>query len=200
MNEKKLLEDDAHDRNQVIQQLKDTIQEINALTVSEQKYIKKEIKAHENSVRQQFQTKENNLIDLKNNLKKKIQVETRVHEKTIDFLSSQKEILEKSIQDWMTRYEEDTERKTNELETLRQNRTSDLDRFEELMASYEELLKIVEEDRQKKEKIAEEQKWLKKLNRAARTIQKNWRYFNKKRKEAQVRTQHNLNIGCKKSQ
>ena len=40
-NEKKLLEDEANDRNQVIQQLKDTIQEINALTVSEQKYIKK---------------------------------------------------------------------------------------------------------------------------------------------------------------
>ncbi|KAJ3344931.1 hypothetical protein HDU91_007509 [Kappamyces sp. JEL0680] len=48
-NEKKLIQDETNDRNQVIQQLKDTIQEINALTVSEQKYIKKEVKAHENS-------------------------------------------------------------------------------------------------------------------------------------------------------
>ncbi|KAJ1339825.1 hypothetical protein BSLG_005563 [Batrachochytrium salamandrivorans] len=36
-NEKKLIQDEISDRNQVIQQLKDTIQEINALTASEQK-------------------------------------------------------------------------------------------------------------------------------------------------------------------
>ena len=185
-NEKKLLEDESNDRNQVTQQLKDTIQEINALTVSEQKYIKKEIKAHENSIRQQCQTKENNLIDMKSNLQKKIEVETRVHEKTIDYLSRQRETLENSIQDWMTRYEEDTERKANELEALRQNRTNDLDRFEELMIQFEELQKVVEEDRLNKERMEKEQQLLNKLNKAAKIIQRIWRAYFKKRKESQV--------------
>ncbi|KAI8809057.1 hypothetical protein BJ742DRAFT_868723 [Cladochytrium replicatum] len=40
----------------------------------------------------------------------------------------------KQVQDWMTRYEGDTESKTAELEALKQNRTSDPDRFEELVA------------------------------------------------------------------
>ena len=185
-NEKKLLEDEANDRNQVIQQLKDTIQEINALTVSEQKYIKKEIKAHENSVRQQCQTKENGLVDMKSNLLKKTEIETRVHEKIIDFLDRQRQNLEISIQDWMAKYEEDTERKANELEFLRQNRTNDLDKFEELMIKYDELQKIVEDDRLNKERIEKEQKWLKKLNKAAGKIQRLWRNYIKKRKESQV--------------
>lgn len=186
-NEKKLLEDEANDRNQVIQQLKDTIQEINALTISEQKYIKKEIKAHENSVRQQCQTKENGFLDIKSNLQKKIEVETRVHEKTIDFLDRQRETLEFSIQDWMTKYEEDTERKSNELEALRLNRTNDLDKFEELMIKYEELQKIVEDDRLNKERLEKEQKLLTMLNSAAKTIQRNWRKYINKRKETQVK-------------
>ncbi|KAJ1341185.1 hypothetical protein BSLG_004190 [Batrachochytrium salamandrivorans] len=64
-NEKKLIQDEISDRNQVIQQLKDTIQEINALTASEQKYIKKEVKAHENSVRLQCTKKETELCEAK---------------------------------------------------------------------------------------------------------------------------------------
>jgi hypothetical protein len=191
-NEKKLLEDEANDRNQVIQQLKDTIQEINSLTASEQKYIKKEIKAHENSVRQQCQTKENSLTDMKSNLQKKIEIETRVHQKCIDFLDRQRQDLENSIQDWMTKYEEDTERKANELESLRQNRTNDLDKFEDLMMKYEELNKIVEDDRLNKERIDQEKKWLKKLNRAAKIIQRFYRNCLKKRKETQVNFIHLL--------
>lgn len=147
LNEKKLLEDESNDRIQVIQQLKDTVQEINALTSSEQKYVKKEIKAHEASVRQQCQTKEQSLSETRALLQKKIEVETRVHEKIIEFLSRQREDMEKSIQEWMNKYEEDTEAKSNELEALKQSRTTDLDKFEELMASYEEISKVVEEDK-----------------------------------------------------
>ena len=123
---------------------------------------------------------------------KKVEVETRVHEKTIDFLSRQREEMERSIQEWMGRYEEDTENKANELESLKQSRTTDLDKFEELMASYEELEKVVEEDRQIKLQEAENLKMEKLRNKHAGRIQRWWRAILKKRAEAQV-------ISCSKS-
>lgn len=155
-NEKKLIQDEVNDRNQVIQQLKDTIQEINALTASEQKYIKKEVKAHENSTRLQCQEKEARLYEEKQLLLQKIEQERLVHEKIVDFLHRQRDGLEKEIQDWMVKYEEDTESKANELEALKQKRSQDLDKFEELVASYETLEKTVDEDKQVRAKELEE--------------------------------------------
>ncbi|KAJ3294720.1 hypothetical protein HK104_003326, partial [Borealophlyctis nickersoniae] len=174
-NEKRLLEEETSDRNAVIQQLKDTIQEINALTTSEQKYIKKETKAHENSVRQRCQHKETTLTQEKSELTAKLDQEKKAHEKIVDFLHRQREVLERQIQDWMTKYEEDTEAKANELEALKQRRTQDLDKFEELVAAYEELEKIVEEDRQIKQREAEEMRVLKEREGAASRIQRWWR-------------------------
>ncbi|KAJ3092740.1 Sorting nexin-3 [Quaeritorhiza haematococci] len=181
--EKKQLEGELNDRNQVIQQLKDTIQEIHALTVSEQKYVKKEIKAHESSVRQQCQTREVALQKEKAVLQKKLELEERVHEKTGDFLTRQKESLEKQIQDWMMRYEEDTESKTAELDALKQRRAQDLEKFEELVAQYEELERFVEEDRQNKQREAEEQRIRKEREGAALRIQRWWRRIQIRRQE-----------------
>ncbi|TPX72939.1 hypothetical protein SpCBS45565_g00253 [Spizellomyces sp. 'palustris'] len=174
-NEKRLLEDETNDRNQVIQQLKDTIQEINVLTNSEQKYIKKETKAHENSVRQRCQHEETRLTEDKSVLSKRLEQEQRAHEKIVDFLTRQRETLERQIQDWMTKYEEDTEAKSTEIETLKQKRSQDLDKFEELLAAYEELEKIVEEDRANKQREAERLKIEKQRDMAARMIQRWWR-------------------------
>ncbi|KND01788.1 uncharacterized protein SPPG_03580 [Spizellomyces punctatus DAOM BR117] len=174
-NEKKLLEDETNDRNQVIQQLKDTIQEINILTNSEQKYIKKETKAHENSVRQRCQHEETRLMEDKSVLSKRLEQEQRAHEKIVDFLTRQRETLERQIQDWMTKYEEDTEAKSTEIETLKQKRSQDLDKFEELLAAYEELEKIVEEDRANKQREAERLKIEKQRDMAARMVQRWWR-------------------------
>ncbi|KAJ3080015.1 hypothetical protein HDU79_000922 [Rhizoclosmatium sp. JEL0117] len=174
-NERKLLEEEINDRNQVIQQLKDTIQEINRLTNSEQKYIKKETKAHENSVKQRCQTHEADLLEEKNVKLKSIQLEKRAYEQIVDFLTRQRKGLEGQIQEWMTRYEEDTEAKSNELETLKQKRTADLDRFEELVSAYEELEKIVEEDRQQKAREAEEKRIMNEKAAASTKIQRWWR-------------------------
>ncbi|KAJ3095213.1 hypothetical protein HDU97_007141 [Phlyctochytrium planicorne] len=174
-NERKLLEEETSERNQVIQQLKDTIQEINSLTNSEQKYIKKETKAHENSVKQRCQARETNLSEEQTLKLKCISEEERAHEKIVDYLTRQRNTLEIQIQEWMTKYEEDTEAKANELEALKQKRTQDLDKFEELVAAYEELEKIVEEDRQNKQREAEERRVNYERQSAATSIQRWWR-------------------------
>jgi Fe-S cluster biosynthesis and repair protein YggX len=168
-NEKKLIQDETNDRNQVIQQLKDTIQEINSLTISEQKYIKKEVKAHESSVKMNCSHHESQLIEERDLLQKKLEQEELCHNKIMDFLAKQRAALEKSIQDWMISYEEDTEAKANELEALKQKRTQDLDKFEELVTNYEALEKIVEEDRKiRANEAAEESKKKEKISAAIR--------------------------------
>ncbi|KAI9205121.1 uncharacterized protein BJ171DRAFT_598700 [Polychytrium aggregatum] len=183
-NEKKLLEEETNERNQVIQQLKDTIQEINALTNSEQKYIKKETKARESSVKQRCIAKETALVEEKALLTKQIDEEVKANKAICDFLCRQREVLEKQIQDWMQQYEEDTEAKTNELEALKQKRTADLDRFEELVSAYEELERVVEEDKLAKEKEAEELR-IKQIREAAvMRIQSWWRKILAKRAAA----------------
>jgi hypothetical protein len=183
-NEKKLLLDEINDRNQVIQQLKDTIQEINALTVSEQKYIKKEVKARENSVKLSCSHREAQLIQEKNLLLDKIEYEKLAHEKTMDFLYNQRLELEKSIQEWMMHYETDTEAKSQELEQLKARRTQDLDKFEELVQTYESLEKIVEDDRKMRAQEAEEHKISQKRLEAAVTIQYWFRKYNAARRAA----------------
>jgi hypothetical protein len=145
------------------------------LTTSEQKYIKKETKAHEASVRQRCQAKEGQLVEDQQQTIKKLQLETRAHEVIADFLTRQRKTLEGQIQDWMAKYEEDTEAKANELEALKQKRSQDLDKFEELVAAYEELEKIVEEDRQNKQREAEERRIQTERTNAAVKVQRWWR-------------------------
>jgi hypothetical protein len=178
-NEKKLIQDETNDRNQVIQQLKDTIQEINALTISEQKYIKKEVKAHENSVKLRCSYRESQLIEERDLLVKKMSQENKCHTKIMEFLTKQRGGLEKGIQDWMINYEQDTEAKANELENLKLKRTQDLDKFEELVLAYESLEKTVEEDRKIRAIEAEEIRIAKEKSKGAVMIQ---RWYRKQRK------------------
>ncbi|KAJ3175201.1 hypothetical protein HDU87_006436 [Geranomyces variabilis] len=182
-SEKRRLEDETSDRNQVIQQLKDTIQEINVLTNSEQKYIKKETKAHETSVRQRCAWDELQLAEERTTLGKRLEQERKAHEKIVDFLTRQRETMEKQIQDWMGKYEEDTEAKVGELEAFKQKRSSDLDRFEELLAAYEELEKVVEEDRQLKQVEADRVREEKLAAQAATKIQRWYKRKLEARKE-----------------
>lgn len=182
-NEKKLIMDETNERNQVIQQLKDTIQEINALTVSEQKYIKKEVKAHENSVKLNCTHRESQLILEKSLLIKKLEEETKAHDKILDFLSVQRHGLEKNIQEWMVSYEEDTEAKALELENLKVKRTQDLDTFEELVTTYEALEKVVDEDRRMRAQEADDLRLVARKSEAAKKIQ---RWY---RKQVRIRAQ-----------
>ncbi|KAJ3276772.1 Sorting nexin-3 [Terramyces sp. JEL0728] len=191
-NEKKLIHDETNDRNQVIQQLKDTIQEINSLTVSEQKYIKKEVKAHENSVKLNCSQREAQLLAEKNQLLNKIKQEGAAHNKIMEFLAVQRNNLETSIQEWMVRYEEDTEAKTQELESLKVRRTQDLDKFEELVSSYESLEKIVDEDRKIRAQEAEEVRIHGNRLKAALQIQR-W-YRKQRRIRAQLVNSNNHSL------
>ena len=182
--EKQLLEDETLERDQIIQQLRDTIQEIKVLTASEQKYLKKETRAHENSVRTQCDRKEMKLQQEKETLGEMLAVETKAHQAIMDFLAFQREELEQQIQEWMTKYEEDTDHKVQEMEALKQKRAAELDQYEELVGKYNDLEKTVEEDRQARIRAEEARKLEELRNRKARQIQRWWRKMREKIKAA----------------
>lgn len=173
--EKKLITDEINDRNQVIQQLKDTIQEINALTSSEQKYIKKEVKSHEASVKNSCAYKESQLVQKRAKIAAEINQEHRVHTSIMKFLADERAVLEFEIQEWMTKYEEDTECKTLELEQLKLKRTADLDKFEELVGAYEVLEKTVDDDKSVRALEQEEMRMVQRREVACVHIQKWYR-------------------------
>jgi hypothetical protein len=193
--ERKLLEQEANERNAVIQQLKDTIQEINSLTTSEQRYIKKETRAHESSVRQKCSAKESSLDKGREAVGLEIDMEARAHEKVVDFLNAQRAGLESSIQEWMTKYEEDTESKANQLEAIKQRRSTDLERFEALVVQFEELEKVVDEDRSLKQKNADETR-MQKLSYFAAVKLQRW-FLRHRARKAEMNAA--ANVGVKKA-
>lgn len=183
MTEKQLLVDETNERNQVIHQLKDTFQEIIALTTSEQKFIKKEIKGDESFTRVQSVYRETQLLNDKQSVVDRIRSENGAHEKIMGFLNQQRESLEGSIQVWIAKHEHDTEIKTTELATLKVKRAQGLEKFEETTSACEKLEKIVEDHKLakmiEKETIAFE---LKRLD-ACLVIQRWYLQCKKKRDE-----------------
>ena len=162
------------DRDQIISQLKDTIQEVKLLTASEQKYLKKETRAHETTIKQQCQRKTDRLEGDKDQLVHQVEVEQKAHQAIMDFLTLQREELDQQIQDWMTKYEDDTEGKMQELEGLKQQRATDFDRYEDLVNQYEALEKTVEEDRLNREREELARKVQEQRIKAAVKIQRWW--------------------------
>jgi hypothetical protein len=185
VHEKHVFEEEINERNHVIQQLKDTIQEINILTLSEQKYIKKEMKARESSVKQRCGLKEGQLVEARNEISKKIELEVKCHDRIVQFLAKQRDEMEKQIQEWMTKYEDDTEKKTNELESLKSQRAQDLEKFENLVNQYEEYEKFVEEYKLSKKREEETRILIESQTKACLVLQKFWRRYVERLRESQ---------------
>jgi len=183
-SEKILLEEETNERNQVIQQLKDTIQEISTLTASEQKYIKKETKANEASVKGICQKEESILLEKKHLLQKKIEHEQNAHNRIVAFLERQRTELEKQIEEWMQKYEHDIENKCQQIQDVQSQLEQDTEEFENLIQKYEELETMVQEDREQQQQLEYQQKLNELRTEAARKIQRWWRriYRNKKGK------------------
>lgn len=182
--ERQLLAEETVDRDQIISQLKDTIQEVKQLTTSELKYLKKETRAHEMTVKQVCQRKADKLDGEHGMVQRELAIEQKAHQTIMDFLALQRQELEVQIQEWMNKYETDTEAKAQELEALKQQRAADFERYEELVSQYEDLEKKVEEDRVAKEQAVTERKVTAQRVRAARKIQNWWRKLREAMKAA----------------
>lgn len=102
-------------------------------------------------------------------------METEAHNTVVDFLNWQREQLEIQIQEWMEKYERDTEQKTQDIELLKQKRASDSEHFEQLTKELEKLTKLVEEENEKRRIFVEASKQVLLQKQMVRRIQRWWR-------------------------
>ena len=173
---------ELEEKDAVIQQLKDAIQEIQALTNSEQKYMKRGFKSQEEARQADMNAMIKRFQRQTEDLKHRLKMEIEAHQSIMDFLSDQRGHMERNVQVWITKYEEDLESKAKELEELKIKRNEDTARCETLVLSYEELEKKVAEAKQLRAIQIEEAKKLAEQEKQAIKIQRWWKkIFEKKR-------------------
>ncbi|TPX38212.1 hypothetical protein SmJEL517_g00411 [Synchytrium microbalum] len=183
--EKTLLEEELTEASQAAQELRDTISEVTVSATVEQKFIRKETVAHEESARQQCSTIETKLMEENQLWLRKIELEDVAHEKIMEFLTRQREDVERQVEEWMVKYEQDTEAKATAIENIKHERATNVDKFEQLVQMFEELEHAMEEERKKAE---DEKKLMMQKSQSARRLQRWWRgQLEKKRASAKAK-------------
>ena len=90
MQEKVLLEEELAVCQEAAQDLRDTISEVTVASAVEQKFIRKDTIAHEESARQQCTSIENKLLEEREFRLQKLHLENIAHEKIMEFLTRQR--------------------------------------------------------------------------------------------------------------
>jgi len=147
--------------NELIAHLKDQLQEMKAKSNMEGKYVKKRAELVVAMSARKCQVSEGGITSELDNIDCLSEKETRVNSETELYLNKQYELLEEKLEFWMNKYETDTKQKQHELDTLKANRTRDLEKTEELLLLFDEYEKFIVHDRIDKERA----------NRKARTEQ-----------------------------
>ena len=91
------------------------------------------------------------------------------------FLRKHHTLLEEKVEFWMDKYDNDIEAKQVELDTLKAKKASDLAHLQELTQRYEDYDKIVQEDKEEKERIRKEAERELDEIRACTKLQSWWR-------------------------
>jgi len=168
-------ESELQQRNELIAHLKDELQETKAKTTMESRYIKKDADVRVGCSQKKCTNTEQELKDEIFALNQQIENEARCNQEIETFLRAHHYLLEEKVEYWMDKYDTDVEHKQNELDTLKSTKASDLARLQELTQKYHEYSKVVEEDRQEKERLRKEAEREKEENLACTKIQSWWK-------------------------
>eukprot|EP00055_Hartaetosiga_balthica_P010748 m.46927 g.46927 ORF g.46927 m.46927 type:complete len:388 (-) comp7297_c0_seq1:969-2132(-) len=172
---KKGKDGDIYDRNELIAQLKDQRQEARVRTGMETDYIERS-----SYVSVQIAAKKKNLTveDLEAEvieLEKNISLEQTAHDELESFLNRSYARLGKKLDEWTAKYDNDTEMKQSNLESLRDQRAQGLASLKEMTETVNEYQKVISQDRKKKLKQEEEAKRVLLETAAAIRVQAWWR-------------------------
>ncbi|MCJ8733645.1 hypothetical protein PDJAM_G00226030 [Pangasius djambal] len=108
-------------------------------------------------------------------LKKKLKEEEKAHEELEVFLKNNQTSLEEKLEHWMERYDNDTEDKQRELNTLKTNKSNNLAQLQDLAKKYRDSEQVIIEDRLEKEKLRKQLEREHLQRNAAIKIQSWWR-------------------------
>ncbi|XP_078140082.1 dynein regulatory complex protein 9 [Centroberyx gerrardi] len=131
-------------------------------------------------------------------LQDRLEEERRVHEETQNFLSQQQMLLQQQLQQLAERSERLLEEKQQELNSLRSNKTSNLDLLQDLSRKFREAEQLVMEDRKEKEKLRRQQEREQTERSAVTTLQAWWRGCLVRRGLASCKTGKKTKEGKKK--
>jgi len=145
-------ETELQQRMEMIAHLKDQLQEMKAKTNMEGKYIKKRAEVSVAQTQKRCNMAEKEMRAEIDQLRQKIDEETRVNAEIESFLRAHQMDLEQKVEVWMEKYDKDVESKQHELDVLKASQAKDLIRLQELTKLYAEYEQVVVEDRIEKEK------------------------------------------------
>jgi len=168
-------ETELQNRNELIAHLKDQLQETKAKTNMESKYIKKDAEVRVTCSQKKCQKSEEELKHEITELNKQMENEFRCNTEIENFLRTHHTLLEEKVEHWMDKYDNDVEKKQSELDTLKSTKASDLARLQELTEKYHDYSKVVQEDKQEKERLRREAERELEEQKACTKIQAWWR-------------------------
>lgn len=168
-------ETELQNRNELIAHLKDQLQETKAKTNMESKYIKKDAEVRVTCSQKKCQQSEEELKNEIIELNKQMENEGRCNSEIENFLRTHHTLLEEKVEHWMDKYDNDVEKKQSELDNLKSTKASDLARLQELTQTYHDYSKVVQEDKQEKERLRREAERELEEQKACTKIQSWWR-------------------------
>ncbi|NXG46230.1 DRC9 protein, partial [Psilopogon haemacephalus] len=148
---KKEIEIELQNRDDMIANLKDELQEMKAKMDRESSYVKKITDLQVHQTQKKCSNVENVLEKEIEKLKSKTDEEIRVHMETENFLRQQHKKLEEKLEHWMDKYENDTDAKDEELDALKASKANNLERLQRLAEECQMFEETIISDRAEKE-------------------------------------------------
>lgn len=142
------------EKDLLVRQLKDQLQELRTQSSSEIKYMKKETAMKLAIAQKGLNSKSKALSNEAAELQRLIEEENKVNLEVEEFLRTNYKTLTEKLDFWMNKSEKDNEDAQRRLDGLKADRSRDLLRLQELTEKYNEFERVVEDDRIRKEKQA----------------------------------------------
>ncbi|NXM77445.1 DRC9 protein, partial [Serilophus lunatus] len=157
---KKQTKKDLQNLDKIIDQLKDELQEKTAKLNIESSYIKKDTDLQVHQTQKKGSYEEEALDKKIRELKNKTDEEIHIHRVTENFLRQQYQKVEERLQYWMDKYENDTNVKDEELETLKALKAENLEtvkKFAKECLTFEETIITDRSEKETKRKQREQE-------------------------------------------
>eukprot|EP00117_Sycon_ciliatum_P005980 scpid54701/ scgid9709/ IQ domain-containing protein G len=134
--------------------LKDQIQEKKARLAADEKYIAETVSETVTTAEDKQYVEEKRLRSELKKLAADIKRNSEDHEETMVLLGKLYEELSAKLIHWSNKYDEDTMELQERLDALQAQKESDLQKLQAMTETYKEYEKVVDEDREEKEKLA----------------------------------------------
>eukprot|EP01135_Chromosphaera_perkinsii_P009624 Nk52_evm74s1810 gene=Nk52_evmTU74s1810 len=165
------MEEELNECATMIARLKEEKQRVKGTLTLESKYLEKERAARGINVQNKNAHKIEELANERDLAQTKLDRENKAHNETVQYLQLQHDEIEKLIQVWMLKYEQDLENKQKEIEEAKKNRANDLHTMEEKTEQFINMQQYIDDHFAELKALAELERIEKTKHDAATKIQ-----------------------------